>query len=341
MGKTVIGWDIGGAHLKATRVEDGSVTDVRQTQLPLWLGMKHLRKAFRDLNDAVGSADRHAVTMTGELVDLFSSRREGVDALVTEARRSLTGDVAIYAGRAGFCRPEDAALHHDDIASANWHATANFLARTVGEAILVDMGSTTTDIIPLTGGKVASRGYTDAERLTTGELLYTGAVRTPLMALADKIPFKGHWYGVTAEYFATMADVNRLLGRLDESADLYPPADGKGKSNAESIVRLARMVGSDMTDATEEQWTRLAAAFAERQMRLVQDAFELAAGAADITPSATIIAAGAGRGSIGELARRAGRPVRDIAEIFPAGNDAIQRLAAACAPASAVALISE
>src|SRR5436305_1575238 len=37
MAGSVIGWDVGGAHLKAARVEDGRVVDVVQLPCPLWL----------------------------------------------------------------------------------------------------------------------------------------------------------------------------------------------------------------------------------------------------------------------------------------------------------------
>src|SRR5262249_53717565 len=140
------------------------------------------------------------------------------------------------------------------VASANWHATAAYLGRRLGEGLLLDIGSTTTDIVPFRAGRVAARGLTDAERLATGELLYTGLVRTPLMALARTAPFAGRAVGVMAELFATIADAHRLAGTLPENGDLHPSADGRGKSLPESRARLARMIGMDAAEASDAAW---------------------------------------------------------------------------------------
>src|SRR4029453_19215057 len=105
-----------------------------------------------------------AVTMTGELADTFSSRTDGVAKLTAAAVRELAhGGVMIYAGRAGFVAPADAAKHVDDIASANWFASASVVGRAIGSSLFMDMGSTTTDIIPIVDGAVAAGGSTEAE----------------------------------------------------------------------------------------------------------------------------------------------------------------------------------
>ena len=50
-------------------------------------------------------------------------------------------------------------------AASNWHALARFAGRYVprGTGLLVDIGSTTCDIIPLVDGEPASGGRTDPE----------------------------------------------------------------------------------------------------------------------------------------------------------------------------------
>ncbi|MBH0239624.1 hydantoinase/oxoprolinase family protein [Methylobrevis albus] len=336
----VIGWDIGGAHLKAARIEAGRVVAVRQAPLPLWMGLKHLEKAFDAMLPAFGPGATHRITMTGELVDLFGSRREGVAAIAAVASARLGADVRIYAGRAGFTGADAAERHADDIASANWHATATLVGECMQTALLIDMGSTTTDIIPVVGGRPAARGYSDAERMATGELVYTGAVRTPLMAVAERAPVSGRWVGVAAEYFATMADANRLLGRLDEAADQYPPADGKGKTMAESRTRLARMLGHDVDDVHEAAWVAVAAWFAEAQLRRMHDGalLALAGQGGSLGSSAPVVGCGVGRAQVEELARRLGRPYLDLGTLLPAAAD-VGGWPSACAPAVAVALI--
>ncbi len=134
------------------------------------------------------------------------------------------GHLAIYAGHAGFLAPELAAARTLEVASANWHASATLVAGAYRDGLLVDVGTTTTDMIPLKGGAPASREATDGERLTEGELRYAGVVRTPVMAVWRVAPFEGRMQGIAAERFATMADVYRLTGDLPDDADPYPSA---------------------------------------------------------------------------------------------------------------------
>ena len=178
----------------------------------------------------------------------------------------------VYAGSFGFLDPDDAKNRTLEVASANWHATAALIARHHQDALLVDVGTTTTDLIPIKDGAVAARGATDAERLTEGELLYTGVVRTPVMAVAHSAPFKGRVQRIAAERFATMADVWRLTGDLPDDADPYPSADQRGKSGPESAARLARMLGRDESEAELGAWVALARYFADCQLAEIEHA---------------------------------------------------------------------
>ncbi len=261
-------------------MEGGQVTSVVQLPCPLWLGLEQLpgvlAEAQRRSEARLGSATLHAATMTGELADAFPSRAEGVGRLADAlARATAPVPLRLYGGRAGFLDPTDAAAHADSIASANWHATAALAGRYIPDALLVDIGSTTTDLIPIAAGRPAGAGYTDAERLACGELVYTGLVRTPVMALCQRAPFAGAWTPLANELFATAADVYRLLGELPEDADQMATADGREKTIAASRGRLARMVGRDAGDASPEAWRALAAWLAEAQLRQVMDAASL------------------------------------------------------------------
>src|SRR5262249_4637140 len=145
---------------------------------------------------------------------------EGVASLTRTAVDALAGAaVAVYAGRAGFVAPEQASQHVLDIASANWFASATLVGKVLGAGLFIDMGSTTTDVVPVAGGRIVARGYTDAERLAQGELVYTGIVRSFLMATAARAPVAGSWGGLIQENFASMADVHRVLGGLPDGAD--------------------------------------------------------------------------------------------------------------------------
>jgi len=337
---SVIGWDVGGAHLKAARAENGRIVDAIQLASPLRLGLDRLAQAFAEAKARMGEAELHAITMTGELADTFSSRAEGVEKLSALAVRELApAEVALYAGRAGFIAPRDAPRHVDDIASANWFASAALAARAQRTALLVDIGSTTTDLVPVVDGAVAARGYTDAERLAAGELVYTGLVRSFVMAMAERAPFAGRWSPLINENFATMADVYRILEQLPDGADQMTTADGRAKTIEASRARLARMVGCDVADADAAAWRMLAQWFAERQIRTVVDGAMLVLSSAHLPADAPLLGAGIGEATVQEVARRLERrhvSFGSILDVAPAAR--VQ--ASHCAPAAALAALA-
>ena len=328
----VIGWDVGGAHLKAALWDAGELRDVVQLACPLWLGMDRLREALGEAATRLGPAEQHVATMTGELADVFASRAEGVAAIAAMLVEMLGPAVRLYAGSRGFVAAGDAAGYADAVASANWHATAALVARSVPDGLMIDMGSTTTDIVPLSGGTVTARGHTDAARLACGELVYTGLVRTPVMALADRAPFAGTWTMLAAEHFATAADVHRLLGNLPDGADLLPTADGRDRSLVSSCGRLARMVGRDAAEAGEPAWRDLAAWFAEQQVRRLEDAARLVLSVG--TNGRRVVAAGIGHAVVTRLAARLDCDCTAFSGLVPGGI-----VADSCAPAVAVAAL--
>ena len=336
------GWDIGGAHLKAAVAQNGRVLGAWQCACPIWQGLDRLDAAFADLKAQITAAghthiDRHACTMTAELSDIFASRTEGVAALAQAAARHLRAP-RIYAGRDGFTAAAQAANHTDAIASANWRASAALVAQRQPDALLIDIGSTTTDIVPVVGGKVAARGYSDAERLATGELVYTGIVRSFLMSVTDTVPFRGKQTPLMQEYFASMADVYRVLGELPDGADMQSTADGRGKSVTESQARLARMIGRDAFEGGAEDWRLLALAFKRAQTRCIEKA-ALQVLSGGVAADAPVVAAGAGMHVAEDIAAALGRRSLRFSTLFNCAPDAAV-LAAHCAPACAVALLA-
>jgi probable H4MPT-linked C1 transfer pathway protein len=336
-----LGWDIGGAHVKAVLTDAlGQVSAAFQQPCPLWRGIDQLIPAVHSiLHSLPAMPDRHALTMTGELADIFPDRRAGV-VQISDAMQQLLGEAAlqIYAGSQGFVSHTEAMAHANAIASANWHASAAYLASQVEEGMLVDIGSTTADLILLHKGKPAMIGYTDAERMQSDELVYTGVVRTPVMAVAGQVSFAGGWQRLAAEHFATMADVYRLTGELAEGGDMGDTADGMGKSLEDSARRLARMVGCDLGDAPMQAWRQLASSLRSEQLRTLHRAIERQLSRGLLSEAAPIIGAGAGRFLAAELARWMGRPYVD-AEHWIRGEAATAAWAGTCFPAYAVACL--
>jgi hypothetical protein len=193
MATLIGGLDIGGAHLKAAQVTaDGRVVAARQVPCALWQGLDRLERALEELAPAPGWSGRLAVTMTGELVDFFPERSVGVVRLLALLAGSWPqAELAVWAGGRGFVPLSATEGLAGEIASANWLASAALVARQVENGLFVDVGSTTTDVVAVAGGKVRAAGATDRERLASGELVYTGLTRTPVMALEGEARFTG------------------------------------------------------------------------------------------------------------------------------------------------------
>lgn len=335
------GWDLGGAHLKAAQ-SDAAGHMQRALQLPctLWRGLDHLTQAIDQARSALAPTRRHGITMTGELVDLFASRAEGVERLTTAMREAFPdAELLLYAGDAGFVGPGDAAGCARDIASANWHASGRFVAGRCSAGLFVDIGSTTTDIVPFADGRVGAVGFTDSERMIAEELVYTGVTRTPVMAFAGAVPFAGQRQPMMAEYFANAADIHRLTGLLPEDADQHDTADGRPKTMADSARRLARMLGRDFLPADLPAWKRLARHLSERQLQMIHSAAERAVSRGLIADGAPVVGAGVGRFLAEALARRLERPYIDFATLL-SGPTETRDWAARCAPAAAVAVLT-
>jgi len=300
---TVAGYDVGGAHLKIARLEDGRVTGVRQIACPLWQGLDRLDAALAAAGDLTSGADKHALTMTAELTEIFPSRAEGTQALIAFFSRRFGNNTRFFSGLRGFV---DAASAKDDpasVASANFLATARAVAQRKNGALLVDVGSTTCDIVACD----RPQGLTDAERLQTGELVYTGFTRTPVPSVATRAPLLGAWQGLARDAFATMADVRRILGELPEDVDLHETADGRGKSVGDSLRRFARGFGRDADERRLKAWQAAAAFVREEQMKsILEGALQvLSRPGLEVTGA---IAAGIGAPAAEAIARRLGLP---------------------------------
>jgi (4-(4-[2-(gamma-L-glutamylamino)ethyl]phenoxymethyl)furan-2-yl)methanamine synthase len=336
----VIGWDIGGAHVKAAWCVRGVVQDAAQWPCPLWQGLEHLEHALAAARERWPQLDdaEHAVTMTGEMVDLFPHREAGVAGIADLLARRLPGP-RFFAGDGGWPGAAEAGAAWAGIASANWLATARHAALVFegDEGLLVDIGSTTTDLVAFRRGRVLSDARSDAARLASGELVYHGVVRTPLCALARRIGWRGQRLNVMNELFATTADVYRLTGELDVAHDQQPSADGAPKDTAHTHARLARMVGLDARDGRPDEWLTFALAWRGEQLAVLRSELERVAAAHALAPHALAVGAGCGAFLVPELLPGGWRHLPYGAAVARGGGAWAQ----VAAPAVAVAALYE
>ena len=334
----VAGYDVGGAHLKVALIKDGTLVHVEQVACALWRGLDHLDAALAAVSDATLAADIHAVTMTGELADIFPDRYTGVATLVERLVAARGSSTRFWMGLRGFDAASEALSHHEDVASTNFLATA-IVAAQQGDGLLIDMGSTTTDIIALRAGVPAGGGTTDRERLASGELVYTGLTRTPVMAVTTRGVLKGRWQELARDPFATVADVRRLTCDLPEGVDQHATQDGRGISEDESRARFARCYGCDVTPGEEADWAVAARAVAEVQIRSIHDGCLQVLSAHPPQGPMVVVAAGIGERIAAEVARRLDMPSVSFGERIGAPKS-LRLAATRYAPAVAVALLA-
>ncbi len=336
----IYGWDLGGAHVKLAVVDhDGRLQRAVQTPCELWMGLDRLEAALRELAGEGAPYRTHAITMTGELVDLFQDRASGVAAIVDTLMRTMRAEkVTVFAGD-GFVDSRDAPGHWADIASANWLATAQFVAQLVPQGLVIDVGSTTTDLIVVADGEVKAEGQDDFERLAREELVYTGVVRTPVMAIAQHVPFAGERVGVMAEHFATMADVYRITAELDPAFDQARTADERGRSREDSMRRLARMIGCDLEQAAPKDWEELARCLAHTQRELVRRGCDRQLSRGLLGPHAPVVGLGAGSFVAARMAEELRRKYVGFAALAGVVPD-LHRAVDVCGPAFAVARLA-
>jgi len=344
MQANIVGWDIGGAHVKAAVIGAGKIIAVYQQPCPLWKGLDQLQHAVNSImQELAGSNLCHAMTMTGELVDLFDNRDDGVKQIIQTMTDLLPGsEILVFAGQQGFLKPSQIeAGHYLSIASANWLASVSFTAQKVGNGLFVDCGSTTTDILLLKDGQVLAEGYTDYQRLISQELVYTGIVRTAVMAVTQIAQDQGKQIGLMAEYFATMADVYRVTGELNEAHDQTDTADGAEKTIPASAKRLSRMIGCDFYPDELPRWRQFAENIRSRQIQQIQQSCEARLSKHRLLPDNPLIGAGVGRFLVKRIALNLGRPYLDFSDLFPVAGIESDMTAADCAPAASIAYLAE
>lgn len=268
----VIGWDIGGVNTKAARVSGDVTLAACNEPFEIQREPTTIAARLREIASRLGGepADAHAVTMTAELSQFFRTKRDGVAYVLDAVAGAFPGARTLAYSVDGrfldLAEARDAPLL---VAASNWVATAQLIATIVHNAILVDVGTTTTDIIPIADGRVAALGRTDPERLLSGELLYLGAVRTAIEAIVHHVPLHDGQAGVSAESFALSGDVHVWRGDLTAQGYTAPTPDGRPANRDFAGERLARVICADRELLDDSDIDRIAAHVADAMIARV------------------------------------------------------------------------
>jgi hypothetical protein len=252
----MIGIDVGGANLKVVSGEGVCIH-----YCPLWENapITTLLEQY-----ATRPGEEAAVVMSGELADCFENKMDGIKFIVKAVKDAF--ELARFYGTDG--RFHETAV--PQLAAANWLASADYLRARYPDAVLLDIGSTTADIIPLASFE-RLKGLTDLHRLQKGYLVYTGILRGNIATLLQSVVLDAKPTPVSSEYFATSADAHLVLGHITPEQYSCDTPDKKEKTMEAAQRRLARVVCADLDEIGIDGAYQVAAQFWEKQKSLVCD----------------------------------------------------------------------
>jgi probable H4MPT-linked C1 transfer pathway protein len=306
----VIGLDVGGANTKAVWL-DGSERRAVSRPFEVWRDREALADVLRETVADVAPEPPEAIalTTTAELSDAFRTKTEGVAFVLDAAEAALGGSDLLAFTTAGEIVPFPVARARE-VAAANWLASALAVASVYPDALMIDVGSTTTDLVPIAAGRVAAAGRTDLDRLLASELVYTGALRTNLAAIAPRVPVRGGLSPVASELFAISADVHLILGHIGPGAYTCATPDGRPTTLEFARERVARLVCADAEQLAAEQIDAIAAFLHAEQVSQIEAAARRVSEHLD--DDAPVVPLGAGAFLALEAADRLGRAVAEL-----------------------------
>ncbi len=339
---TALGFDIGGANTKAVllHAEKGKVggVEVAVEYFPVWKAPDKLTGVLVAVKEKLAAApDVVGVTMTAELSDAYQTKREGIERILSCVQTAFPATpISVLKTDAQLVTAESAKANPLSVAAANWAATGWRVAQRLRDAVVADVGSTSTSIIPIAGGKLAAKGKTDLDKLVCGELVYTGSLRTNVAAIVQSIPLRGGVSGVSSELFAQSGDVHVILGNICVEDYTSETADGRGKTVSEAYARLARVVCADTEMLTQHELRGMAQYIYAQQINQIASGLSRAyAYTKTLASHVPVVVTGLGRRF---LARKAAQQI-GADEIIDM-DQVLSKQAVIATPAAAVALMA-
>lgn len=277
----IAGFDIGGANTDLAIVDFDKKSEINNITtdfkyLPMWTDKKELGDTLLNLIDnivSLDSIDAVGISMTAELVDAYETKKQGVLEIAKEVKNCFDIPLA-FIGVNGVLSYKELEKNPFDVAAANWIATAQIAGEINENCIFLDTGSTTTDIIPIKNGSECAKGRSDMMRLATGELVYTGTLRTNISTFVDEIFLDGNKYKIASELFAISADVYNILGKIATEEYSCDTPDGSGKSIEESRRRISRVLCADLDMLSSEDIDKICIEIYKKQVQQIEEGLD-------------------------------------------------------------------
>lgn len=268
----IMGLDIGGANTDCAIIElndeNNQIKSIKKSKkyLPMWIKNDKLNECLQDLSkEDIDSIDIICVSMTAELSDAYETKIEGVLDISKKVHDTFSDKIIKFVTFEGLKTYEEIQENPLIAAAANWIGTANAIKHIKNNCIFMDMGTTTTDIIPLINKENVAK-HTDVERLGSGELVYTGMLRTNLATIVHEIPINNINTTVSSELFTITADIHRILGHITQEEYTCDTPDKKGKDIVSCKRRLCRLVCADLDSLSDDTIEDMANYIYEKQI---------------------------------------------------------------------------
>ena len=262
-----LGIDIGGAHLKIVGLNfKKEIIIVTKKKCPIWKGINYLDREIEELNQLGNKNTICGITMTAELCDNFKGRKDGVKKIINSTKNLNFKKLFFTNDEYNQFKKKP---NHSEVSSMNWLATAKFVSKKINNGLIIDFGSTTTDLILIENKKIKNKYYNDLDRIINSELIYSGFTRTPLAGIANEVKYNNRKYSLIPEFFSNTADMYRIIQNSSENLDLYNTADGRSKSKKNSYKRVARNFGFDLDRSNKKLVLNLCKLLSNYQLKKI------------------------------------------------------------------------
>ena len=274
----IIGWDIGGANIKAAIIQSEKKTiksiKIIKEYFPIWKESSKLAESLLEIQKRISSIEPSAMglTMTAELSDAYRTKREGVNHVLNSALKAFKQTpFSVLNVKTELISVKEAKANPIEVAAANWVATGWLISQKIKTCVIVDVGSTSTSIIPIIDGQISAVGKTDLEKLRVGELVYTGCLRTNIAAIINSIPFRGSEVKVSSEFFSQSGDIHIILGNIVEEEYSTETPDSRGRTKKNAMERLARVICGDLEMIEEGEIFQIANYIYSKQLDQISE----------------------------------------------------------------------
>ena len=243
--KVYIGWDIGGANTKICVFDSNfNIIRVECININIWSNFIELNNLFNKISkDYSLDIISNYITITAESCDNFSDRKNGILSILKNCNSFILGHKLFYTNQDRYIDFDSAKNNPEILYSTNWILTSKFVNKSDNIHLIIDIGSTTTDLIYKNID--VEENINDHLRLINNTLLYAGVIRTPISMLLNKVSYFSKSIPLVNEVFSTTGDVFNLTNDINFEKLDYLGADNLEYSKENSFKRLARSIGLD------------------------------------------------------------------------------------------------